>query len=147
MGPIGCPATSVRIYHGLLRNSPGQHGSHLLRGGSPKSRTGHPSGLLHSNFLTKTLYTFLHHACHMPRPFHFPWLFTILTRPAWWSSSQSFFWLLIMRSRVQSLVLPRGLFLEGENSHGDYGLGSSVELRLKTSPGTSYITTHLIRTT
>jgi hypothetical protein len=38
------------------------------------------------------------------------------------------FWLLIMRSRVQFLVLPWGFFLEGEDSHGDHGLGSLVEL-------------------
>jgi hypothetical protein len=51
-----------------------------------------------------------------------------------------------MRSWVQFLVLPWGLFLEGEDSHGDHGLGSLVELRFKTPPGTSYsyITIHLI---
>jgi hypothetical protein len=68
--------------------------------------------------------------------------------PASWSSGQSF-WLLIMRSRVKFLVLPWGLFLEGEDPHGDHGLGSLVEPRFKASPGTSYscITIHLIGTT
>src|SRR5215475_16140493 len=37
-----------------------------------------------------------------------------------------------MRSRVQFPVLPWGFFLEGEDSHGDHGLGSLVELRLRT---------------
>jgi hypothetical protein len=65
--------------------------------------------------------------------------------PALWSSGQSF-WLLIMRSRVQFPVLPWGFFLEGEDYHGDHGLGSLVELRFKAPPGTSYsyITIHLI---
>jgi hypothetical protein len=45
------------------------------------------------------------------------------------------FRLLIMRSRVRFPVLPWGLFLEGEDSHG---LGSSVELGFKAPPGTSY---------
>jgi hypothetical protein len=49
-------------------------------------------------------------------------------RPASWSSVQSF-WLLIMRSRVHFLVLLCGFFLEWEDSHGDHGLGSLVELR------------------
>ena len=37
-----------------------------------------------------------------------------------------------------------GIFLEGEDSRGDHGLGRLVELRLKTPPGTtsSSITTH-----
>jgi hypothetical protein len=39
-----------------------------------------------------------------------------------------------MRSRVRFLVLPRGFFLEGEDSHGDHGLGSLVELRFKAPP-------------
>jgi hypothetical protein len=34
-----------------------------------------------------------------------------------------------MRSRVQFLVLPLGFSLEGEDSHGEYGVGSLVELR------------------
>ena len=38
MGPICCPETSVRNYHYTLRNSPEERGSHLLRGGSLKSR-------------------------------------------------------------------------------------------------------------
>jgi hypothetical protein len=42
-----------------------------------------------------------------------------------------------------------GFFLDGEDSHGDHGLGSLVELRFKAPPGTSYsyITIHLIGTT
>jgi hypothetical protein len=68
-------------------------------------------------------------------------------RPALWSSGQSY-WLLIMRSRVQFPVLPWGFFLEGEDSHGDHGLDSLVELRFKAPLGTSYsyITIHLIET-
>ena len=38
LGPIGCPETSVRNCHYTLRNSPEEHRSHLLRGGSLKSR-------------------------------------------------------------------------------------------------------------
>jgi hypothetical protein len=48
-----------------------------------------------------------------------------LNRPTSWSSGQSF-WLLIMRSRVRFPVLPWVFFLEGEDSHGDHGLGSLV---------------------
>jgi hypothetical protein len=70
--------------------------------------------------------------------------------PASWSSGQSF-WLLIMRSRVRFPVLLGGFFLEGEDPLGDHGLSSSVELRFKAPPGTSYsyeyITIHLIGTT
>jgi hypothetical protein len=36
-----------------------------------------------------------------------------------------------MRSRVRFPVLPWGFFLEGEDSHGDHGLGSLVELTLR----------------
>jgi hypothetical protein len=43
-----------------------------------------------------------------------------------------------MRSRVRYPVLPWGFLLEGEDSHGDYGLGSLVELRFKAPAGTSY---------
>jgi hypothetical protein len=62
-----------------------------------------------------------------------------------WSSGQSFC-LLIMRSWVRFPVLPWGFFLEGEDPHGDHGLGSLVELRFKAPPGTSYscITIHLM---
>ena len=37
-----------------------------------------------------------------------------------------------------------GIFLEGEDSHDDHGLGKLVEFRFKASPGStsSYITTH-----
>jgi len=38
MEPIGCSETSVRIYHYSLRNDPEERISHLLRGGSVKSR-------------------------------------------------------------------------------------------------------------
>jgi len=38
MGPRGCPETSVRNYHYTLRNNPEERSSHLLRGGSLKSR-------------------------------------------------------------------------------------------------------------
>jgi hypothetical protein len=41
-----------------------------------------------------------------------------------------------MRSQVVFPVLSWGFFLEGEDSHGDHGLGSLVELRFKASPGT-----------
>jgi hypothetical protein len=75
-------------------------------------------------------------------------LFSLITRRASLSSGQSF-WLLVMRSRVRFPILPWGFFLEGEDSHGDHGLGSLVELRLKARPGNSYsyITIHLIGTT
>jgi len=36
--PICCPETSVKNYHYMLRNSPEERSSHLLRGGSLKSR-------------------------------------------------------------------------------------------------------------
>ena len=42
-----------------------------------------------------------------------------------------------------------GIFPEEEDSRGDHGLGRLVEFRFKGPPGTtsSYITTHIIRTT
>jgi hypothetical protein len=54
-----------------------------------------------------------------------------------------------MRAWVRLPVLPWGLFLEGEDSQGDHGLGSLEELGFKAPPGTSYsyITIHLIGTT
>jgi hypothetical protein len=54
-----------------------------------------------------------------------------------------------MRSWVQFLALPWGFFLEGEDSCGDHGLGSLVELMFKAPPDASYsyITIHLIGTT
>jgi hypothetical protein len=54
-----------------------------------------------------------------------------------------------MRSPVIFPVLIWGFFLEGEDSHGDLGQGSLVELRFKAPPGTSYsyITIYLIGTT
>jgi len=38
MEPIGCTETSVRNYHYSLHNKPEESSSHLLRGGSLKSR-------------------------------------------------------------------------------------------------------------
>jgi len=38
MRPIGYPETSVMKYHYSLRNNPEERSSHLLRGGSLKSR-------------------------------------------------------------------------------------------------------------
>jgi len=38
MGPTGCSETSVRNYDHLLRYNPEERNSHLLRGGSLKSR-------------------------------------------------------------------------------------------------------------
>jgi hypothetical protein len=75
------------------------------------------------------------------------WFYYTDIWPASWSSCRSF-WLLIMRSRVRFQVLPWGFFIEGQDSHGDHGLGSLVELRFKVPPGTwySYITIHLIGT-
>jgi hypothetical protein len=54
-----------------------------------------------------------------------------------------------MRSRVRFPILPWGFFLEGEDSHGDHGMGNLVELRFKAPPDISYsyITIHLIGTT
>src|SRR5215468_1298024 len=51
-----------------------------------------------------------------------------------------------MRTRVRFPVLPWGFFLEGEDPHGDHGLGSLVEFRFKAPPGTAYpyINTHFI---
>ena len=42
-----------------------------------------------------------------------------------------------------------GIFLEGEDSRGDHGLGRLVEFRFKGPPRTtsSYITTHIMGTT
>jgi hypothetical protein len=55
----------------------------------------------------------------------------------------------VTTDRVRIPVLPWGFFLEGEDSHGDHGLGSLVELRFKAPPGTSYscINIHLFGTT
>jgi hypothetical protein len=47
-----------------------------------------------------------------------------------WSSGQ-IFWLLTMRSRVRFPALTWAFFLEGEDPHGDHGLGSLVELKLR----------------
>jgi hypothetical protein len=54
-----------------------------------------------------------------------------------------------MRFRVRFPVLTWGFFFEGEDFHGDHGLGNLVELRFKAPPGTPYpyITIHLIGTT
>jgi hypothetical protein len=43
-----------------------------------------------------------------------------------------------MRSRVRFPALPWGFFSEGEDSHGDHGLGGLVELKFKAPPGSSY---------
>ena len=40
MGSVSCPEMSVRNYHYSLRNDPEERSSHLLRGGSLKSRRG-----------------------------------------------------------------------------------------------------------
>jgi hypothetical protein len=53
-----------------------------------------------------------------------------LRRSASWSSGQEFL-LLFMRSRVRFPVLPWGFFLDGEDCHGDHGLGRLVELGLR----------------
>jgi hypothetical protein len=50
---------------------------------------------------------------------------------AWDQPRGQSFWLLIMRSWARFPVLPWGFFLEGEDPHGDHGLGSLVELRFK----------------
>jgi hypothetical protein len=54
-----------------------------------------------------------------------------------------------MRSLVRFPVLSWGFFVEGDDSHGDHGLGSLVELKFKARSGTSYscITTDLTGTT
>jgi hypothetical protein len=54
----------------------------------------------------------------------------LLLGAASWSSGQSF-WLLIIGSRVRFPALSWGFFFEGEDCHGDHGLGSLVELRLR----------------
>ena len=38
MKPIGCPETSVTKFHRTLRHSPEEYSSHVVRGGSLKSR-------------------------------------------------------------------------------------------------------------
>jgi len=50
MESIRCPETSVRNYHYLLRNNPEEHSSHLLRGGSLKSRSVSISALWSRHF-------------------------------------------------------------------------------------------------
>jgi hypothetical protein len=54
-----------------------------------------------------------------------------------------------MKSQDRFPVLAWGYFLGREDSHGDHGLGSLVELRFKAPPGTPYpyITIHIIGTT
>jgi hypothetical protein len=51
-----------------------------------------------------------------------------------------------MRSQVRFPVLPWEFFLEGKDFYSDNGLGSLVELRFMTPPGTPYpyITIHII---
>ena len=53
MGPIDCPETSVRSCHYSLHNNLEERSSHLLRGGSLKSRKEH---------------SFHHHHHHIVRP-------------------------------------------------------------------------------
>jgi hypothetical protein len=43
MGPTGCTETSARNYHYSQHNNPEERNSHLLRGGSLKSRKGEKS--------------------------------------------------------------------------------------------------------
>jgi hypothetical protein len=78
----------------------------------------------------------------------FDWYITVYlcNWPASWSSGQSF-WLLILRLRVRFSALPWEFSLkekEGEDSHGDHGLGRLVEFRFKVPLGTtsSPITSH-----
>jgi len=67
--------------------------------------------------------------------------------PASWSSGQS----LPTNHEVPGSIpgSTMGTFPEEEDSCGDHGLGRLVEFRFKGPPGTtsSYITTHIIRTT
>jgi len=50
MGRIGCPETSAENYHYMLRNSPEEGSSHLLRRGSLNSRNGrHMAGVKVAN--------------------------------------------------------------------------------------------------
>jgi hypothetical protein len=62
MGPIGCPETLAKNYHYLLRNNPKERSSHLLRGGSLKSRSQvfRPFWKPNSNYV----FTRSHH-CHL----------------------------------------------------------------------------------
>ena len=63
-------------------------------------------------------------------------------RPASWSSGQS----LITNHEVPGSIPGStvGIFLEGEDTRGDHGLGRLVDFRFKAPPGTtsSSITTH-----
>jgi len=72
----------------------------------------------------------------------------ILFGLASWSSGQGL-WLLNHEVPVSIPGSTVGIFPEGEDSHGDHGLGRLVEFRFKGPPGTtsSYITTHVIGTT
>ena len=75
MGRIGCPETSVSIYHYKLRNIQEERRSHLLSGGSLRSNrvamhTVHPSQPLfiqtnphaQANYLCSTLYSLIRSA-------------------------------------------------------------------------------------
>ena len=68
-------------------------------------------------------------------------------RPASWSSGQSLPTNHGVLGSIPGSTV--GIFSEGEDSHGDHGLGRLVEFRFKGPPGTtySYITTHIIGTT
>jgi hypothetical protein len=55
IGQIGCPETSIRNCYYSLRNNPEERDSHLLHGGSLKSRI--VSFCLKSTWLKRDLYT------------------------------------------------------------------------------------------
>jgi len=57
MGSIGCPETSVRNCHCSPRNTPEERSSHVLRGGSLKSRMV-PLLHTHINLLAPELFFF-----------------------------------------------------------------------------------------
>ena len=67
--------------------------------------------------------------------------------PASWSSGQSLPTNHEVPGSIPSSTV--GIFPEGEDSHGDHGLGRLVEFRFKGPPGitSSYITIHIIGTT
>ena len=70
-----------------------------------------------------------------------------ILRPASWSSGQSLTTIHEVPGSIPDSTM--GIFPEGEDSRGDHGLDRLVEIRFKGPPGTtsSYITTHIIRTT
>jgi hypothetical protein len=56
LGPMGCPETSVRNYHSVLRNTPEERRSHVLRVGSLKSRSRQQFPLKRRNVPSTKLY-------------------------------------------------------------------------------------------